>query len=107
MVGFDMDKSYLWKRHNTFWVRVRVPDKVRHIIGKSELSKNLFTSDLSKANNIKHGVIAQFKQQIIIAEHKNDGLMEQLSKKDPESPTLNNIRSNVDSLFAGLKLEVT
>ena len=77
-----MDKSYLWKRHNTYWVRVRVPDKVRHIIGKSELSKNLFTSDLSKANNIKHGVIAQFKQQIIIAEHKNDGSMEQLSKEE-------------------------
>ena len=82
MLGFDLDKSYLWKRHNTYWVRVRVPDKVRHIIGKSELSKNLFTSDLSKANNIKHGVIAQFKQQIIIAEHKNDGSIESLSKED-------------------------
>ena len=32
-----MDKSYLWKRHNVYWVRVRVPDKVRNIIGKSEL----------------------------------------------------------------------
>ena len=73
-----MDKSYLWKRHNIYWVRVRVPDKVRNIIGKSELSKNLYTSDLSKANNTKHSVIAEFKQEISRAEHKID----QLSKED-------------------------
>ena len=77
-----MDKSYLWKRHNVYWVRVRVPDKVRNIIGKSELSKNLYTSDLSKANNIKHNVIAEFKQQIIKAEHKIDGSIDKLSKED-------------------------
>ena len=77
-----MDKSYLWKRHNIYWVRVRVPDKVRNIIGKSELSKNLYTSDLSKANNIKHSVIAEFKQQIIKAVHEIDGSIDQLSKED-------------------------
>ena len=77
-----MDKSYLWKRHNIFWVRVRVPDKVRPIIGKSELSENLYTSDLSKANNIKHGVIAKFKQQIIKAKHKIDGSVDHQSKED-------------------------
>ena len=77
-----MDKSYLWKRHSVYWVRVRVPDKVRNIIGKSELSKNLYTSDLSKANNIKHSVIAEFKQQIIKAEHKIDGSIDKLSKED-------------------------
>ena len=77
-----MDKSYLWKRHNIYWVRVRVPDKVRPIIGKSELSRNLYTSDLSKANNIKHSVIAEFKQEISRAEHKIDGSIDQLSKED-------------------------
>ena len=77
-----MDKSYLWKRHNVYWVRVRVPDKVRPNIGKSELSKNLYTSDLSKANKIKHSVIAEFKQQIIKAEHEIDGSIGQLSKED-------------------------
>ena len=59
-----MDKSYLWKRHNVYWVRVRVPDKVRPNIGKSELSKNLYTSDLSKANNIKHSVIADLNNKL-------------------------------------------
>ena len=77
-----MDKSYLWKRHNIYWVRVRVPDKVRPIIGKSELSRNLYTSDLSKANNIKHSVIAEFKQEISRAEKKIDGSIDQLSKED-------------------------
>ena len=77
-----MDKSYLWKRHNIYWVRVRVPDKVRNIIGKSELSKNLYTSDLSKANNTKHSVIAEFKQEISRAEQQIDGSIDQLSKED-------------------------
>ena len=76
-----MDKSYLWKRHNIYWVRVRVPDKVRSIIGKSELSRNLYTSDLSKANNIKHSVIAEFKKEISRAEHKIDGSIDSLSKE--------------------------
>ena len=77
-----MDKSYLWKRHNIYWVRVRVPDKVRSIIRKSELSRNLYTSDLLKANKIKHSVIAEFKQQIIKAEHKIEGSIDKLSKED-------------------------
>ena len=77
-----MDKSYLWKRHNIYWVRVRVPDKVRSIIRKSELSRNLYTSDLSKANNIKHSVIAEFKQEISRAEQQIDGSTDQLSKED-------------------------
>jgi len=77
-----MDKSYLWKRHNIYWVRVRVPDKVRSIIRKSELSRNLYTSDLSKANNIKHSVIAEFKQEISRAEQQIDGSIDQFSKED-------------------------
>ena len=34
-----MDKRHLWKRSNVYWVRVRVPDKVRHIIGSCQLAK--------------------------------------------------------------------
>ena len=43
-----MEKSYLYRRHNVYWVRVRVPDKVRDIVGKTQLSKNLSTTDLQK-----------------------------------------------------------
>ena len=31
-----MEKSYLYRRHNVYWVRVRVPNKVRDIVGKTQ-----------------------------------------------------------------------
>ena len=52
-----MEKSYLYRRHNVYWVRVRVPDKVRDIVGKAQFSKNLSTTDLSEANRKKHIVV--------------------------------------------------
>ena len=77
-----MGKSYLYKRHNVYWVRVRVPDKVRDIVGKTQLSKNLSTTDLSEANRKKHIVIAEFKQRIHFAEKQIDGTFASLSKED-------------------------
>ena len=52
-----MEKSYLYRRHNVYWVRVRVPDRVRDIVGKTQLSENLSTTDLTEANRKKHIVI--------------------------------------------------
>ena len=77
-----MEKSYLYRRHNVYWVRVRVPDKVRNIVGKAQLSKNLSTTDLSEANRKKHIVIAELKQIIHLAEQKLDGTFASLSKED-------------------------
>ena len=77
-----MEKSYLYKRHNVYWVRVRVPDKVRNIVGKTQLSKNLSTTDLAEANRKKHIVIAELKQLIHLAEKKCDGTIDSLSKED-------------------------
>jgi integrase len=77
-----MEKSYLYRRHNVYWVRVRVPDKVRDIVGKTQLSKNLSTTDLSEANRKKHIVIAELKQIIHLAEKKIDGTFASLSKED-------------------------
>ena len=77
-----MEKSYLYRRHNVYWVRVRVPDKVRDIVGKAQLSKNLSTTDLSEANRKKHIVIAKLKQLIHLAEKKRDGTIDSLSKED-------------------------
>ena len=91
-----MDKSYLWKRHNIYWVRVRVPDKVRSIIRKSELSRNLYTSDLSKANNIKHSVIAEFKQEISRAEQQIDGSTDHLTIEDRLKEVAREFRSQSD-----------
>ena len=77
-----MEKSYLYRRHNVYWVRVRVPDKVRDIVGKAQFSRNLSTKDLSEANRKKHIVIAEFKQIIHLAEKKLDGTFASLSKED-------------------------
>ena len=77
-----MEKSYLYKRHNVYWVRVRVPDKVRAIVGKTQFSRNLSTKDLSEANRKKHIVIAEFKQRIHFAEKQIDGTFASLSKED-------------------------
>ena len=59
-----MDNKYLWKRKNRYWVRVRVPDKVRDIIGSVELCLNLYTSDLQEANVLKHGAVSKLKKRI-------------------------------------------
>ena len=59
-----MDNKYLWKRKNRYWVRVRVPDKVRDIIGTVELCLNLYTSDLQEANVLKHAAVSKLKKRI-------------------------------------------
>ena len=54
-LGYNMlEKRHLRRRYNVYWVRVKVPDKVRHVIGKRELQKNLFTTSLIEANKRKH-----------------------------------------------------
>ena len=77
-----MDTKYLWKRHNTYWVRVRVPDSVRHLIGKAELSKNLYTKDLAEANRLKHREVSRLMKQIDIAKRRLDGSTNPPSKEE-------------------------
>ena len=70
-----MDKRYLWKRSNVYWVRVRVPDDVRDIIGKCQLSKNLYTKDIEEANRTKHKVVSGMMEIIENAKRiKNSSL---------------------------------
>ena len=77
-----IEKRYLYKRHNVYWVRVRVPNNLRNIIGKTELNKNLYTTKLSEANIRKHKVVAELKQIINLAKRKLDGTIDSLSKED-------------------------
>ena len=77
-----MDTKYLWKRHNTYWVRVRVPDAVRHLIGKAELSKNLYTKDLAEANRLKHREVSRLMKQIDLAKRRLDGSTNLPSKEE-------------------------
>ena len=77
-----LEKRNLRRRYNVWWARVKVPNRVRHIIGKSELKKNLFTTSLKEANIKKHRVIAEFKEMINLAEKRLDGSFNEFSKED-------------------------
>ena len=57
-----MEKSYLYRRHNVYWVRVRVPDKVRDKIsrienGKQAVDLNLLINISQKFNVDLHWLI--------------------------------------------------
>ena len=77
-----LEKRYLYKRHNVYWVRVRIPDSLRNILGKTEFNKNLYTTNLSEANRRKHQVVAELMQIINLAKRKLDGTLASLSKED-------------------------
>ena len=75
-----MDKQHLKRRYDVYWARVRVPDSVRGIIGKSELSKNLYTTDLAKANRKKHRVVAELMEVIEQAKRDFEGTLDKVSR---------------------------
>ena len=70
-----MDKRHLWKRSNVYWVRVRVPDSVQEIVGKCQLSKNLYTKDLAVANRTKHKVVIGMMETIEHAKGLNESTL--------------------------------
>ena len=59
---------------------VRVPSSVRGIIGKSELSKNLYIKDLAKANRKKHRVVAELMEVIEQAKRDIEGTLDKVSR---------------------------
>ena len=75
-----MDKQHLKRRYDVYWARVRVPEFVRGIIGKSGLSKNLYTTDLAKANRKKHRVIAELMEVIEQAKRDLEGTLDKVSR---------------------------
>jgi len=93
-----MDKRHLWKRSNVYWVRVRVPDSVRDTVGKSQLSKNLYTKDLVVANRIKHKVVIGMMETIEHAKRKNDSTL--LTKEERIKQKALLIRNNPHSVLS-------
>ncbi len=75
-----MNKQHLKRRYDVYWARVSVPDSVRGIIGKSELSKNLCTTDLAKANRKKHRVVAELMEVIEQAKRDLEGTLDKVSR---------------------------
>ena len=76
-----MDKQYLKKRHNVWWVRIRIPANAKDILGKTELWKNLKTSDLAEANRKKHKEIGLMHDEIEQAKRNYKGITDKLSKE--------------------------
>ena len=58
-----MDTRYLFKRHNTWWVKVAVPRTLRHLLGY-DLRQSLKTHDLEKAQEYRDEIVASFKAKI-------------------------------------------
>lgn len=56
-----MDVQYLIKRHQTWYVNLRVPPKLVDIIGKQRLQRSLKTRDVNEANRLKHAVVAELQ----------------------------------------------
>ena len=77
-----MDKQYLRKRHNVWWVRMRIPAKAKEIMGKTELWKNLHTTDLFEANSKKHKEIALMYEEIAQAKRDHEARSDKISKED-------------------------
>ena len=69
-----MDTKYLFKRHNTYWVKVAVPKDLRKELG-FDLRISLQTHELSEAQKLREAVVEDFKSQIFafVASDKSVG----------------------------------
>ena len=61
-----MDTKYLFKRHNTYWVKVAVPKDLRKELG-FDLRISLQTHELSEAQKLREAVVEDFKSRIFAA----------------------------------------
>ena len=76
-----MNKQYLKKRHNVWWLRIRIPANAKELMGKTELWKNLKTRDLAEANMKKHKEIGLMYEEIAQALRDYEGIADKLSKE--------------------------
>jgi len=56
-----MDTRYLFKRHNTWWVKVAVPRTLRNQLGY-DLRQSLKTHNLEEAQDLRWSVIDSLKE---------------------------------------------
>ena len=59
----NMDTRYLFKRYNTWWVKVAVPKTLRDELGY-DLRQSLKTHELDKAQELRWQVVDQLKAKI-------------------------------------------
>ena len=66
-----MDTRYLFKRYNTWWVKLAVPRTLREQLGY-DLRESLKTHDLEKAKELRWEVVDNLKNKIEIAKRQLD-----------------------------------
>jgi len=77
-----MDTRYLFKRYNTWWVKLAVPRTLRDQLGY-DLRESLKTHDLEKAKELRWEVVGKLKNKIEIAKHQ---LGPELIENKPKTP---------------------
>jgi formate dehydrogenase beta subunit len=77
-----MDTRYLFKRYNTWWVKLAVPRTLRDQLGY-DLRESLKTHDLEKAKELRWEVVGNLKNKIEIAKHQ---LGPELIEDKPKTP---------------------
>jgi NADPH-dependent glutamate synthase beta subunit-like oxidoreductase len=58
-----MDTKYLFKRHNTYWVKVAIPKDLRKELG-FDLRSSLHTHDLIEAQKLRNSIVDEYKALI-------------------------------------------
>jgi 2-oxoglutarate ferredoxin oxidoreductase subunit alpha len=66
-----VDTKYLFKRNETWWVKVAVPQALREILGY-DLRKSLHTRDLEQAQEARWAVAEEFRARIEKAHRETD-----------------------------------
>ena len=59
----NMDTRYLFKRYNTWWVKLAVPEALREQLGY-DLRRSLKTHDLKTAQDFRWEVVDQLRKKI-------------------------------------------
>ncbi len=67
------DTKYLFKRGQTWWVKISVPPTLREKLGY-DLRRSLRTRDLTTARTARDPVVAEFREQIARARREQDGV---------------------------------
>ena len=79
-----MDTKYLFKRHNTWWVKVAVPRTLKKELG-FDLRESLKTHDLNEAQKLKENAEKKLKEYNEIIENSKkeaQKIIDELSKNE-------------------------
>jgi len=98
---------YVHKRHNKYGVRMRVSDDIRHIIGKSEITRSLGTGDPVQAKEIYYRTVGEIEADFAKARRQLEPqerrpLTKIMARQFAQSWFLNEFQKAEDEVYADL-----